>query len=332
MRRLRGCSRMSDLKCVCGAARKLRTHVLDQRPDFERRFQACGGKSACTSLVSPLRAAKVALGGEASDQESVGFLAQRIECDQSLGERRAALAGTQEPQHERPRDVAQTLPMPAEPFAERLPRPQRKVFQQGSAIERERFRGAARIPGGGAEAGDVDVDAFRVERHCAARRQRRDRRGSAAQGGELLAKRGVRLFASARPNELGETLAGERKPFGKSEAGEDGHRLPARKRDAPAVDAAQLEGAKQAQLHHQRTQTSMVGAIGGRKHISTRLKPRVDSPSKAARPARRRSPTLFHTHFTSPRFSSVTVSSRHAPERVDRFSRGRVPCLERLRT
>jgi len=123
MRRLHGCGRMGDLKGVRGAPRKLRTHVLDQRPDFERRFQACGRKSARASLVSPLRAAKVTLRCEAPDQEPVGLLTQWIESDQALGKCGAAFAGAQEPQHERPRDVAQTLAMPAEPFAERLPRP-----------------------------------------------------------------------------------------------------------------------------------------------------------------------------------------------------------------
>ncbi len=41
-----------------------------------------------------------------------------------------------------------------------------------------------------------------------------------------------------------------------------------------------------------------------------RPKPRVNSPSKEAGPARRRSPTLFHAHFTSPRSSPVTVFPR----------------------
>ena len=144
--------------------------------------------------------------------------------------------------------------MPAEPFAERLPRPQRKVFQQGSAIERERLRGAAGIAGGGAEAGDVDVDPFGIEPHGLSDRPARRQRvlaERAAQPRELLAKRAVRLFASARPNEIGETIAREREPFGKAEAGENRHRLPARKRDARAVDPAQFERDKQTQPHHQ---------------------------------------------------------------------------------
>ena len=116
--------------------------------------------------------------------------------------------------------------MAAEPFAERLPGPQRKVLQQGSAIERERFRGAAEFAGGGAEAGDVDVDLFGIEPHGLRDRPARWQRvlaERAAQPRELLAKRAVRLFASARPNELGETIARQREPFGKAEAGDDRH-------------------------------------------------------------------------------------------------------------
>lgn len=243
---------MSDLKRVRRAARKLRAHVLDQRPDFERRFEACGRKSACASLVPPLRAAKVAFRCVAPDQEPVALLTKRIEPNQPLGDRRAAFARAQNPQHQRSRNVAQTLAMPAEPFAERLVRPQRKVLQQRSAIKRERFRGAAEITGGGAEAGDVDVDTFGIDPHGLSDRPARWKRvlaERAAQPRELLAKRAVRLFASARPNELGETIARQREAFGKAEAGENRHRLAARKRDARAVAPAQFERAKQTQLH-----------------------------------------------------------------------------------
>jgi hypothetical protein len=145
-----------------------------------------------------------------------------------------------------------------------------------SAIERERFRSAAGLAGGGAEAGDVDLDSFGIEPHRLSDRPARRQRvlpERAAQPRELLAKRAVRLFASARPNELGETIARQREPFGKAEAGENRHRLPTRKRDAPAVDPAQLERAKQTQLHYQGRKSPRA------KDSNTRLKPRVNSPS-----------------------------------------------------
>jgi hypothetical protein len=151
----------------------------------------------------------------------------------------------------------QTLAMPAEPFAERLVRPQRKAFEQGSAIQRERFRCAARGAGGGAKAGDVDVNPFGIDAHRLSDRAAQRQSVLAERAAhELLAKRDVGLFATASPDEFGETLARERKPLGKTQAGDDRHRLAAGKRNARAADATQFEGAKQAQLHRQTTPVS----------------------------------------------------------------------------
>ena len=134
---------MGDLKGVGGAPRDLVAGVVHQRADFERGFEPGSRKRFGARLVAPLRSGKVALGRSAPHQKPVGLLAQRIERDQPLGERRAAFPDAQETQHQRPRDVAQAFAMAAEPLAERLVRPQRKVFEQVSTVKRKRLRGAA---------------------------------------------------------------------------------------------------------------------------------------------------------------------------------------------
>ncbi len=137
--RLHGGAGVGGLKGARRRAGDLFARLIHQRADFKRGLQPRGHECVGAGVVSPLRAGEVALRCEAPDQKPVAFLAQRIERNEPLGQRLAALAGAQEPQHKRSRDVVQTLSMLAEPFAERLVWPQRKVLEQRPAIERERF-------------------------------------------------------------------------------------------------------------------------------------------------------------------------------------------------